>query len=143
MIGVLRNLVVHDFWLKLFSLGLAFLIWYIVRPAAYKNEASPVAALVNAAAPEQIFPTVSVIIMSTAADVHDFKVSPNQVSVTVSGDARRLSEIHANDIRALVDLTGVEAARGLRKRIEITTPAGITLVRVVPEEVEVIVPGKR
>jgi hypothetical protein len=42
-----------------------------------------------------------------------------------------------------VDLTGVEAARGLRKRIEITTPAGITLVRVVPEEVEVIVPGKR
>jgi hypothetical protein len=143
MIGALRNLVVHDFWLKLFSLGLAFLIWYIVRPAAYKNEASPVAALVNAAAPEQIFPTVPVIIMSTAADVHDFKVSPNQVSVTVSGDARRLSEIHANDIRALVDLTGVEAARGLRKRIEITTPAGITLVRVVPEEVEVIVPGKR
>jgi YbbR domain-containing protein len=142
MIGVLRNLVVHDFWLKLFSLGLAFLIWYIVRPAAYKNEASPVAALVNAA-PEQTFRNVPVLIMSAAADVHDFKVSPNQVSVTVSGDARRLSEIHANDIRALVDLTGVEAARGLRKRIEITTPAGITLVRVVPEEVEVIVPGKR
>jgi YbbR domain-containing protein len=142
MIGALRNLVVHDFWLKLFSLGLAFLIWYIVSPAAYKKEASPVAALVNAS-PEQTFVNVPVLIMSAASDVHDFKVSPNQVTVTVSGDARRLSEIHANDIRALVDLTGVEAARGLRKRIEITTPASITLVRVVPEEVEVIVPGKR
>ena len=143
MIGVLRNLVVHDFWLKLFSLGLAFLIWYIVSPAAYKKEASPVAALVNAA-PEQTFVNVPVLIMSAAADVHDFKVSPNQVIVTVSGESRRLGEIRAQDIRALVDLTGIEAApRGSRLRIGVTTPTGITLVRVVPEEVEVIVPGKR
>jgi YbbR domain-containing protein len=142
MIVVLRNLVVHDFWLKLFSLGLAILIWYIVSLEAYRKEASPVAALVNTA-PEQTFFNVPVLVMSSAADVHDFKVSPNQVTVKVSGESRRLLEIHASDIRALVDLTGVEAARGLRKRIEITTPAGITLVHVAPEEVEVIVPGKR
>jgi YbbR domain-containing protein len=96
------------------------------------------------AAPEQTFRNVPVLIMSAAADVHDFKVSPNQVIVTVSGESRRLGEIRAQDIRALVDLTGIEAApRGSRLRIGVTTPTGITLVRVVPEDVEVIVPAKR
>ena len=41
----------------------------------------------------------------------------------------------------MVDLTGIEAAR-LRKRIEVSPPAGVTLVRVTPPEVDVIIPPK-
>jgi YbbR domain-containing protein len=143
MIVFLRNLVVHDFWLKLFSLGLAFLIWYIVSPLAYRKDASAIESLANAGS-EQTFAKIPVLIMSTAADVHDFKVSPDQVIVTVRGNAARLQELRSQDIRALVDLTGIEAApRGSRLRIGVTTPAGITLVSIVPDDVQVIVPGKR
>jgi len=38
-------------------------------------------------------------------------------------------------------LTGIKAAE-LRKRIEVSTPAGVTHVRVAPQEVEIIFPGK-
>jgi hypothetical protein len=69
-------------------------------------------------------------------------VNPAQVQVTVRGDAKSLHDLLPRDIRALVDLTGIEAARGLMKRIEVTTPAGITFVKVVPDEVEVNVPPK-
>ena len=142
MIGYLRNLVVQDFWLKLFSLGLAFLIWYIVKPLAYRKEIAAMESLANAGA-EQTFPAIPVVVMSTAADVHDFRVSPDQVWVTVRGDAALVQKLRSQDIHALVDLTGIEAApRGSRLRIEVTTPAGITLVRVVPDDAGVILPEK-
>ena len=62
--------------------------------------------------------------------------------MTVRGEAKLLQDLQARDIRALVDLTGIESARNLHKQIEITTPRGITLVQVVPEEVDVIIPSR-
>ena len=43
----------------------------------------------------------------------------------------------------MVDLTGVGTARELRKRIEVSLPAGVTCMRVAPEEVQVIFPPDR
>jgi len=70
------------------------------------------------------------------------KVEPKEVEVTVEGDARRVEALQRKEIRALVDLSGIEAARELVKRIEISTPAGITLVRVAPQEVKIIIPPR-
>jgi YbbR domain-containing protein len=81
--------------------------------------------------------------MSTAADVRDVKVRPSEVEVTVRGEGKLVRSLNGNEIRAIVDLTGIESARELRKRIDISMPAGITLVRVSPEEVQVLVPPKR
>jgi YbbR domain-containing protein len=80
--------------------------------------------------------------MSSAQDVRNFKVNPNTVEVTVQGDARRLKELSSKDIRVIVDLTGIEGTGGLRKRIEVSTPSGVTHKRVEPEEVEVRFPAK-
>ena len=82
-----------------------------------------------------------VIILSSAEDVRSFHVSPSVVEVTVQGDAKTLATLQSKDIRVLVDLTGIGAAHDLRKRIEVSTPAGITHVRVEPEEVQVIFPS--
>jgi YbbR domain-containing protein len=143
MIAFLRTLLLHDFWLKLFSLVLAILIWVTVSFAIHK-EVPPATALTNANSDEQTYYNIPVYLMTTAADVRDFKVSPSVVAVKVRGEARRLRDLQADEIRALIDLTGIEAApRGLAKRIKVTTPAGITFVQVVPDEVEVIVPPKR
>jgi YbbR domain-containing protein len=87
------------------------------------------------------FFNLPVVVMSSASDARNFKVSPSAVEVTVRGDAKTLANLQSKDIRAIVDLTGIEAARAL-KRIEVSTPAGVTHVRVVPEEVQVIVPQK-
>jgi YbbR domain-containing protein len=60
--------------------------------------------------------------------------------VTVQGDAKAVENLQSKDIRPIVDLTGIEAANAL-KRIEVSTPAGVTHVRVVPEQVQVVVPA--
>jgi YbbR domain-containing protein len=140
MIRFLRDLLFRDVWLKLFSLALAVLIWLTVS-FAIKKEGSPVTAL-TLVPEERTFSNLPVLVMSSAQDVRDFKVRPSVVEVTVRGEARSVRELQNKDIRVIVDVTGIETAQDLKKRIEVTTLAGISLVRVAPQQVEVIFPPK-
>jgi YbbR domain-containing protein len=141
MIPFLRDLFFHDFWLKLFSLALAILIWLTVA-FAIKKENSPVVAL-SVPPAETAFSNLPVVVMSSAQDVRSIKVSPNQVEVTVQGEAKNLRGLQAKDIRVIVDLTDIEEAQGLKKRIEVSTPPGISMVRVIPSEVQIVFPPKQ
>ena len=78
--------------------------------------------------------------MSAARDVLALTVQPEHVDVTVQGEEHLIQQLTGRDIRVTVDVMGITAARGLRKRVEVITPPGITLVRVVPENVDIIVP---
>ena len=140
MITLLRNWVFRDFWLKLFSFVLAVLTWLAVSLAIPK-EGSPASPLMVIAT-ERVFSNLPVIVMSSAEDVRSFKVNPKEVEVTVQGDPNILKKLQAKDIRALVDMTGIQAARDLTKRIEVSTPPGVTLVRIAPEEVQVVYPPR-
>jgi len=141
MIAFLRNLFLEDVWLKLFSLALAVLTWLTVT-AAIQKEVSPIGG--SAAHLREITSTVSVpvTVLSGASDVHAFKVDPKEVQLTVRGDAQILGNLTAKDIRAIVDLTGVEPARDRRVPIEVSVPAGVSHIRVVPQDVLVIFPSK-
>ena len=141
MIIFLRDLFFHDFWLKLFSLALAVLIWLTVA-FAIKKEGSPVVAL-TVPLQEMAFSNLPVVVMSSAQDVRSFKVSPDQVEVTVQGETKTLRGIQAKDIRVIVDLTDIEAAQALKKRMDVSMPPGISLVRVVPSEVQVVFPPRQ
>jgi YbbR domain-containing protein len=141
MIGTFRNLLFRDFRLKLFSLMLAVLVWSIISLTIHKG-GTPVPA-VTLPGGSRLIENVPVVVLSTAADVHDFRVDPKEVTVTVQGDPKLVRGLQARDIRAMVDLTGIEEATLLRKRIEISTPPGITHVRVDPEDVRIIFPRQR
>ncbi len=142
MITLLQDLVVKDFWLKLFSFVLAVLMWFTVRAIALKNEGGPIAPLAVAVPERMVLSNLPVIVMSSAEDVRSFRVNPKEVDLVLQGDAKVLKNLQKSEIRVLVDLTGIGAAHDLRKRIEVSTPAGITHVRVDPEEVQVIFPEK-
>jgi YbbR domain-containing protein len=139
MIPFLRDLIFHDFLLKLFSLALAVLIWFTVTEI--QKESSPLPRL-SMNSEIRTFSNLPVVVMSAAQDVRSFKVYPSEVEVTVQGDSKILKSITSKDIRVIVDLTGVEGSGGLRKRIEVSTPSGVTHVRVEPQEVEVRFPPK-
>lgn len=142
MIAPLRNLFFRDFLLKLFSLVMAVLIWLVVRFAIQK-EGSPVPTL-PLAPHEHTFVNLPVLVMSSAQDVHEVKVEPNSVEVTVQGDAKVLGSLLSKDVRPIVDLTDViEGAGDLRQRIEIFAPPGISYKRVIPPDVRVIFPRKK
>ena len=116
MIVFARNLVAKDFWLKLFSLALAILIWLTVRFISGEATASPWLALLGRA--------------------------PNEVQVTLRGDPKILKTLRKQDIRAEVDLTGIESANGLLRPVEIILPQGVAYTHLAPEEVEVRVSPK-
>lgn len=133
MIAFLRHLFVEDFWWKLFSLVLALLVWFTVTFASEKDVRTD----------KRVFVNLPVTILSSAEDVRNFKVSPSEVQVTVQGHPETLQDLQARDIRPMVDLTGVAAAQDLRERVEVSVPAGVTFLRVVPEEVQVVFPPDR
>jgi YbbR domain-containing protein len=142
MIAFLRELIFKDIWLKLFSLGLAVLVWFTLNSMANQKEGfvprpSPLQTL-----EQRTFSNVPVAVVSSADDSRAFHINPKQVDVTVAGEPQAIKNLYNHDIRVLVDLTGIEAAHDLRKRIEVSTPAGVTRVRVEPEEVQVVFPPR-
>ena len=127
MIAFLRHLFFDDFWLKLFSMALAVLIWLTVTFASQKEGVTK----------ERVFSAVPVQVVSTSADVRSFQANPDRVEVTVRGDAKSLDSLQAENLRVRVDLTGLEAASKLRKTVEVSAPAGITCLKAAPQEVDV------
>ena len=142
MISFLRHLIFEDFWLKLFSLALASIIWITVSLAIEKKEVAPAAALPLTTPGRLTFSHLPVIVLSSASDVRNFKVNPSEVEVTVEGDTQRLQSLQPKDIRVIVDLTGIESARDLTKRVDVSTPAGVSHTLVAPQEVQIIIPPK-
>ena len=133
----LRDLIFKDWQLKLFALALAILIWVTVSFAIRKETAPDANALLNS--PSRVL-VVPVVVMSSAGNVREFHVRPSRVAVTVRGAAKELNALQEKDIHAIVDLTDIESARSLRKRIEVTTPPGIVHVGAMPEEVDIVFP---
>jgi YbbR domain-containing protein len=142
MIAFLRNLILNDFWLKLLSLVLAVLTWLIVYKVFLNKEVSPVTVFANKAV-EQSYFNIPVTLILSASDVRPVNIEPGEVRVTVQAEPKALKNLKPSEIRAQVDLTGIESARALSKRIEVILPSGITLTRVVPDQVEVVVPPRK
>ena len=82
-----------------------------------------------------------VLIVAAAADVHLYRVVPESVKVTVTGSPEAIAILQANQIRATVDLTGIDAAKDLKRSVDVAVPSGVTVVSVEPAKVGVIVPS--
>jgi YbbR domain-containing protein len=140
MIVFARNLVVKDFWLKLFSLALAILIWLTVRTLSGETTTSPWLALLGRASDENV---VMVPVRMPAGSTQTFSADPAEVQVTLRGDPKILKNLRQQDIRAEVDLTGIESANGLLRPVEVILPQGVAYTHLVPDEVEVRVSPKQ
>jgi YbbR domain-containing protein len=134
----MRDWITRDLGWKLVSLFLAVAIWLTV----HKMYEEPKSAPVTAAGTTVTFDNLPVLIVSTAADVHDFRVAPTTVKITASGPTEVMARLQANQVRPVVDLTGIESARDLHRFVEVSAPPGVTLVSVDPSRVAVIPPPK-
>ena len=131
----MRDLFIKDWGWKLFSVILAVVIWLTVH-----NIIEPKNIAITASGTTLTYGNLPVLIVSTAADVRDYRVVPGVVSVTVSGSPDVIAVLQANQIRAMVDLTDIESAKDLKRRVDISVPSGITLISVEPARVGVIIP---
>jgi len=132
----MRDWVTKDFSWKLFSLFLALALWLTV----HKIYEEPGAASGLVVGNTVTFGNLPVLVVSAASDVRDFRAAPATVVVKVGGPPEVMADLQANQIHAMVDLTDVQSARDLRRRVDISTPPRVTLVSVDPPKVGVIVP---
>jgi YbbR domain-containing protein len=134
----MRDWITKDFGWKLFSLFLAVAIWLTV----HKMYEEPKSVSGTAAGSTVTFDNLPVLIVSTAADVHDFRVTPTTVKIVVNGPAEVMARLPASQLRAVVDLTEIESARDLHRLVDVSVPPGVTLVKVDPPRVAIIPPPK-
>ena len=136
---MLREIFIKDFGWKLFSLLLAAFIWYTV----HKIIEEPKAAVVSPDNVPVVYPNVPVVVVATAADAHIFGVDSNTVSVTVSGTKEVMDVLEANQIRATVDVSGLDdSSKEMSRRVDVSVPWGVTVIDVEPAQVKVIPPKK-
>ncbi|MGD0252328.1 MAG: CdaR family protein [Verrucomicrobiota bacterium] len=133
----LRDWFIKDLGWKLFSVVLAVAIWLTVNKILGEsgNSTAPLAG------DKQTYDDLPVLVVSEASDVRNFRVMPGTVAVTVSGRPDVMAVLQANQIRAVVDLTGIESGKEKHRRVDVSTPPGVTLVSVKPSSVDVIVPS--
>jgi YbbR domain-containing protein len=132
----MRDWITKDLGWKLFSLFLAVAIWLTVHQI-YEE---PKAAYGLAGGSTVTFGNLPVLVVSAAADVRDFRVAPLTVKVTVSGSAEDLARLQPGQVHVVVDLTDLGPQRDLDLPVAVSAPPGVTLIRVDPPRVGVIVP---
>ena len=141
----MRDWFIKDFGWKLFSVFLALAIWLTVHKILEESAPAPVVVPPRLAATTLTnkFTNLPVLVVSAAADVREFHVTPNVVTISVSGRPEVMAGLQAGQVHALVDLTGIEAARDLHRPVDVSMPAGVTLANVDPAEVSVVIPPQR
>ena len=135
----MRDWFIKDFGWKLFSVFLALAIWLTVHKIPTNRRRRP----------SSCRPPPSPVTTFTPARAHRFRRRRRAGISRHANTGRRHRQrparnhggVAGGQIHALVDLTDIEAARNLRRRVDVTTPAGVTLVNVDPAEVERGHPG--
>ena len=132
---MIRDLFIKDWGWKSFSVILAAAIWLTVHKILVPNVSTA-----SATGNPVTYGNLPVSVVSSAADVHFYRVAPGTVKVTVSGTPEAIAVLQANQIRATVDLTDIDSARDLKRRVDVSVPSGVTLISVDPLKVGVIIP---
>ncbi|MEY4387430.1 MAG: hypothetical protein RLY20_2713, partial [Verrucomicrobiota bacterium] len=84
-----------------------------------------------------------VVAISSSSDVHEFKLKPSEVNVTLQGEKTAMQTIERRMIHVQVDLSSAVLTNGTKFRVDVIPPTGITAVQVQPIEVEVIPPSQK
>jgi YbbR domain-containing protein len=139
MITFFRQLAFEDFWLKLFSFALAILMWFTISSAIQPGDSSTPLSFTSEAQ-RRTFTSVPVVILSSGRLAGGCKILPQSVEVTVKGDPKILAGLKDEDIQAVVNLVGIEGGSDIVKRLKITSPATVSVLKADPEEVQVVFP---
>ena len=135
-LSTIRVWLTDDVGWKIFSVVLAVAIWLTVDRILKE----PGASVMNSGGSTLTYGNLPVLVVAAASDVHLYRVAPETVKVTVTGTPEAIAVLQANQIRATVDLTGIEAAHELKRSVDVAVPSGITVVSVEPAKVGVIMP---
>ncbi len=127
----MREFILKNFWLKVFSLVLAALIWFVLQ-ANFQTEIPQ-----NPFRPRKVREfRCPVTLLISPSDRHLYTIEPAEVTIKINGDSSTLAEMDAEDIEAYVNLSAVRIPEG-NLRVEAIVPHDVTLRSIVPAHVYV------
>jgi hypothetical protein len=130
-----RELLLNNFWWKVTALLLAIVVWIGFQPRDKHLNLFPDAYRPSYARYLLRHP---VTIIKPANDTREFKVTPEEVDISLSGDQKVLENLRGSEVRASVDVVSFTSKTN-QLPITVSFPPGgdIKLERVIPERVQV------
>lgn len=123
-----RDEMFHNPGLKLFSIGLACLVWF----AVHERNATPVAAISTGPVVSKDYVRLPITVLQPAGESRSFRIQPAFVSVRVSGDQSVLQELRGSDLDVFVNLSDAGDRVVTTRRVRVLAPAGVTVRTIEP-----------
>jgi hypothetical protein len=130
-----RDIILNNFWWKVTALLLAILAWLGFQPSEMRPNLLP-----DSLRPYFTRHLIAhpVTISKSATDTREFKVTPAEVDITLSGDEKVLRNLVASEVRAEVLMSEYKGQTNmLRIHVFVPPRGGIKLERLTPERVQV------
>ncbi len=119
----LRDLILHNFWLKLFSIALATVIWLSIFYSIHNEQNLNI--------------RVPVSVQTNPGDQRVFRVTPDEVVVIAVGKRAALFQATRKDIRVYIDLTHFTAKVSPAEELKAEAPPDVNVLEIIPSTVEV------
>jgi len=130
----LTDLIRNNFWIKVFSLILAVLIWFAVRSMVPDESESILASLLPPLTDHYYRP---VALLISPAQGQNYQISPSNVTITVSGDPKAMEKLFYTNILAYVRMQEVKPTADNQYRVEVIVPRDISVKGIEPPVVTV------
>jgi hypothetical protein len=135
----LANIFLRHVWLKLFSVGLATVIWLGIHRGIHSEVFPEVSIdqlnIDRLLAQKDI--RIPVSIVQTPDDHRVFKITPAEVVVIAVGDQRALLGATQKTIKVYVDLTRFTGAESMAEDVRVDVPPNINVLDMSPHSVSV------
>ena len=125
---VWRDFILNNIWWKITALFLAVVVWVTFHSS---DELESLVSLTSS----RSFVRHPVTVMEAANDVRNFRLAPDEVDITVSGEVSLIRSLAGSDLHAFVDLTRIKTNKVNSAEVQVYRPRGVRLERVVPDEV--------
>jgi hypothetical protein len=131
-----RDVLLNNFWWKVTALLLAIVVWLGFQPRDKRLNLFPDAYRSSYVRYILRHP---VTIVKPATDTREFRVTPSEVDISLSGDEKVLEALRGSEVRASVDVVSVTTRTNvLPIAVSFPPTAGaIKVERVTPERVQV------
>ncbi|MEK7685064.1 MAG: hypothetical protein AAB466_06555 [Verrucomicrobiota bacterium] len=125
---VWRDFILNNIWWKITALFLAVVVWVTFHSS---DELQSLVSLTSS----RSFVRHPVTVMKAANDVRNFRLAPDEVDITVSGEVSLIRSLAGSDLHAFVDLTRIKTNKVNSAKVQVYRPRGVRLERVVPDAV--------
>ncbi len=130
----MRELILNNFWLKVFSLVLASVIWFVLQSNLQTDIKYPQTFFRPSTSRDFRCP---VTLLVSSSNLQSYVLEPGVVTVRLHGDSGTINDLETRDVQAYVDLAALRDPEGYLKVEAIVPSKELTVRSISPPRVYV------